>query len=90
MNIEQEIARRIAPLSPQVFEFGDDSHLHVGHAGNRGGGHYSMLIASEQFDGVSRLNRQRLVKDALADLFQNGAIHALSIRAFTPNEYFNR
>lgn len=90
MDIRQEIERRIQTLVPQVFEFRDDSHLHAGHAGNRGGGHYAILLVSHAFEGVSRVNRQRMIKEPLYDLFSDGLIHALSIKAATPDEYFNQ
>ncbi|MDO4879328.1 MAG: BolA family protein [Neisseria sp.] len=87
--MEGLIAAALAGLQPEVFEFEDESHLHAGHAGNRGGGHYRILVVSPAFDGVSRVMRQRMVKDALADLFADGRIHALSIRSQTPDEYFH-
>ena len=89
MNMQQEMCTRLATLNPKVFEFSDDSDQHAGHAGSSSGGHYSVVVASELFDGLSRLNRQRLVKDALSDLFQSGQIHALSIFAVRPDEYFS-
>ena len=82
------MAQRLQPLDLQVYDFRDDSHLHAGHAGNKGGGHYAILLVSEQFVGVSRLQRQRVVQDLLADLFADKKIHALSIVANTPDEYF--
>ena len=82
------MAQRLQPLDLQVYDFRDDSHLHAGHAGNKGGGHYAILLVSEQFVGVSRLQRQRVVQDLLADLFADKKIHALSIVAKTPDEYF--
>lgn len=87
MNMEQEMAQRLAALNLQIFQFTDESHLHIGHAGNKGGGHYALLLVSEQFRGVSRINRQRQVQDLLADLFADKKIHALSIRAQTPEEH---
>ncbi|MDO4249492.1 MAG: BolA family protein [Neisseria sp.] len=89
MNMHQAIEARLQFLEPQVFEFQDDSHLHAGHAGNQGGGHYSITVASRHFDNKSRLQRQRMVKDALQDLFSQGLIHALSMRTLTPDEYFS-
>ena len=53
----------------EVFELADDSHLHAGHAGNRGGGHYRILVVSPAFAGIGRLQRQRMVKQPLADWF---------------------
>ena len=89
MNMEQQLQQRLAHLNPDVFEFTDDSHLHAGHVGNRGGGHYHILVVSTAFANVSRVMRQRMIKEPLQDLFSNGQIHALSIRALTPEEYFN-
>ena len=71
----------------EVFELADDSHLHAGHAGNRGGGHYRILVVSPAFAGIGRLQRQRMVKQPLADWFADNRINALSIRALTPVEY---
>ncbi|MDO5640093.1 MAG: BolA family protein [Neisseria sp.] len=88
-DMSQELENRLQALNPEVFEFRDDSHLHAGHAGNRGGGHYAVLVISSAFEGVSRVNRQRMVKEPLHDLFSDGLIHALSIKAATPDEYFS-
>lgn len=89
MNMEQQLQQRLAHLNPEVFEWIDDSHLHAGHAGNRGGRHYRILVVSAAFTDVSRVMRQRMIKEPLHDLFSKGQIHALSIRALTPEEYFN-
>lgn len=76
----------IGSLSPSFVEFRDDSHLHTGHVGNRdGAGHYSVEIVSEQFKGKSRLQRHRLVYDALKAWFPS-EIHALIINAKTLDE----
>ena len=80
--MRDQIASRLAPLAPDVYEFADESHLHIGHAGNKGGGHYAILVVS------SRVTRQRQVQTLLQDLFTSKQIHALSIIAQTPDEYF--
>lgn len=73
-------------LTPARLEIGDDSHLHAGHAGAASGaGHYSVLIVADRFSGRSRLERHRLVYEAVSDLMQRD-IHALSIRALAPDE----
>jgi len=70
-----------------VFELADDSAEHVGHAGAAGGGgHFSLLIVSDAFNGLSRLARHQRVMRELSDLFPH-PIHALSIRALTPEEF---
>ncbi|WP_416191949.1 BolA family protein [Neisseria sp. CCUG12390] len=89
MDMQAEIEGRLKSLEYEFFEFTDESHHHIGHAGNKGGGHYAVVIVSEAFRGISRLNRQRMVKTLLQDLFSDGLIHALSIKAATSDEYFN-
>ncbi|NDP41764.1 MAG: BolA family transcriptional regulator [Aromatoleum sp.] len=78
---------RLAALAPAILEIDDDSAAHAGHAGAAaGGGHFSLLIVSEQFSGLSRLARHQRVLDRVADLLPH-PIHALSIRALTPEEF---
>ena len=62
--IRQEMAELLAPMNPEIFEFEDESYLHAGHAGNRGGGHYSVLVVSEVFAGQPRIARWRKVQAA--------------------------
>ena len=77
---------RLAALQPQSLEIFDDSALHAGHAGAKGGGgHYRIVIVSPQFAGLSTLKRHRLVHSALGTLMQR-EIHALSITARAPEE----
>ena len=37
-NMRQMIEERLQALEPEFFNFEDESHLHAGHAGNKGGG----------------------------------------------------
>ena len=73
-------------LDAQHVEVVDESHMHAGHAGAReGGGHFRVRIVSARFAGLSRLKRHRIVYDALGSEM-GGAIHALAVRALTPDE----
>ncbi len=75
------IRARLAVLEPSVLQIEDESHLHKGHAGaSNGAGHYRLSISSARFNGLSRIERQRLVYEALHDLIPY-PIHALSIQA---------
>ena len=75
-----------AALQPSRLEVGDDSHLHVGHAGAAtGGGHYSVKIVSERFEGQRLVMRHRLVYDAVQGMMHTD-IHALAITAVAPSE----
>ncbi len=86
MTTQDELNKRLQTLAPTKLEIIDESHLHAGHAGNTGGGHFNVLIVSEQFAGLLPLKRHRLVFDAVGDLMQK-QIHALSIQAKTPAEF---
>jgi BolA protein len=75
-----------AALSPDQLDIVDESHLHAGHPGARGGGgHFKVTIVSNAFEGESPLARHRMVYDALGDAMKT-EIHALSIKAHTPKE----
>jgi BolA protein len=85
-SFEATLREHLAPLKPLRLELIDDSALHAGHAGAKGGGgHYRLLIASEEFRGKTTLQRHRLVHQALGDLMRC-KIHALSIQSLTPEE----
>jgi len=45
-----------------------------------------LLIVCSSFEGLSTLNRHRLVMNALKDKFQSGEVHALSLTTKTPLE----
>jgi len=85
MTITDEIRTRLAPLEPVLIDIQDDSAKHVGHAGNTGGGHYTLTIVSSQFCGKSQIIRHRFVYEALEGLIP-GRIHALSIQAIATDE----
>jgi BolA protein len=72
-------------LSPTELKLTDDSESHKGHAGAQGGGHYSVEIVSTAFEGMSRLQRHRLVYYCLKPWIPKD-IHALIINAKTIDE----
>ena len=81
------LARLTSSLNPTRIELIDDSEQHRGHGGYNPAGesHFSLRIESSEFEGKSRVERQRLVYAALGDLMRE-RVHALSIRATTPKE----
>ena len=74
-------------LSPSRLEVVNESHLHAGHMGDDGTGetHFRVEVEAPGFAGLTRVARQRLVNQALADLLAT-RIHALAIRARAPGE----
>ena len=86
VNVPALLRDRLAPLVPALLEIRDDSAAHAGHPGAAaGGGHFSLLIVSEAFSGLPRLQRHQRVLREVADLVPH-PIHALSIKALTPEE----
>ncbi len=82
--VEELRARLTAALQPEALAIRDDSHLHAGHAGARGGGgHYHVDIVATAFAGKNTVARHRLIYDAAGDLMR-GPVHALSICAEVP------
>ena len=64
----------------------DESAGHAGHEGARsGGGHFRLQIISPDFTELGRVQRHRLVYDALGELMVR-EIHALAIDARSPSE----
>lgn len=80
-------ARLTAALAPSQLAVSNDSAHHAGHMGDDGSGesHFTVTIESAAFAGRPRVERQRLVNRALADLLSS-RIHALAIRARAPGE----
>ena len=50
------------------------------------GQHFEAVIVSEEFAGLSRIQRQQRVNKALGERI-TGDIHALSMKTFTPQEW---
>jgi BolA protein len=83
-RIEAALRERLAAIHVEVI---DESHLHAGHAGARGGGgHFRGVVVSMQFDGKAPVQRQRLVYEALEGAM-GSEIHALSMKTLTPAEW---
>lgn len=85
-KVRDEIELRLREnFCPTRLEVIDDSDSHAGHAGHTGAGesHFIVDIVSPRFEGMSRIERQRAVNRALADLLA-GPIHALAVKASAP------
>jgi BolA protein len=88
MSIADTIRRKLTEqFAPTRIEVEDQSHRHVGHEGARPGGetHFAVTIVSAAFAGQSRVARQRLVYDTLAQELA-ADVHALSLTTLAPDE----
>jgi len=80
-------AKLTQALAPSRLAVRDESHRHAGHAGARPEGetHFHVEIAAAAFAGKSRIARQRLVYQLLAEELA-GPVHALALTTLTPEE----
>ncbi len=83
-TIHSKLTHRFTPTRLDII---DDSHRHAGHAGARPEGetHFTVTIVSAGFAGLSRVARQRLVYQTLAEELAT-RVHALSLTTLTPAE----
>jgi len=85
-EVRTTLESRLATLSPTALTIRDDSARHAGHAGAASGaGHFSVMIVSEHFLGLTRLARHRAVLACVDDLIPY-PVHALAIEAYAPDE----
>ena len=94
LSVAADIDRKLrAALAPTQLDIVDESAQHAGHfhAGqenaHRPGGetHFRLTIVSELFEGQSRVARQRMVYQLLADEIAGG-VHALAMTTRAPSE----
>jgi len=82
-RIRALVQDRLAPVQLEVL---DESAAHAGHAGADGGaGHFRVRVVSDAFSGLPRVQRHRLVYEALGSLLRSD-IHALALTTLAPGE----
>ena len=74
-------------LEPTELEIVDESHLHAGHMGARPEGetHFRVTVVSSAFSGLGRIQRHRLVHEAVAEELRT-RVHALALVLRAPGE----
>jgi acid stress-induced BolA-like protein IbaG/YrbA len=70
-DVRERVAAAIVPC--EVTAEGDASRMEI-------------VVISAAFEGVNRVRKQQIVYAAIADLIRDGALHAVTIRAYTPAE----
>jgi BolA protein len=83
-TMRRKLTEALAPADLAII---DESHRHAGHVGARPEGetHFRIEIVATAFEGLSRIERQRLVHQVLATELA-GRVHALSLMTRTPDE----
>ena len=82
-QLHQRLTEQLQPFSLEVM---DESADHAGHVGANDlgfGTHFRVRIGSARFTGLPRVQRHRLVYDALQDFIDQG-LHALAIEIVDP------
>jgi acid stress-induced BolA-like protein IbaG/YrbA len=51
------------------------------------GSHYEVIAVDAQFEGMSRVKKQQTIYAPLMEYIQRNDIHAVSIKAYTPEEW---
>lgn len=77
----------VSALSPVHLEVLDESSMHNVPSGAES--HFKIIVVADAFDGLGRVDRHRRVNTLLADELAAG-LHALSVQAFTPEEWTRR
>jgi BolA protein len=88
MSVEATIREKLQrTFQPTRLDVINESHLHAGHRTSPGTGesHFRVLMVSALFGGKSRLQRHRLVNEALAAELK-GKVHALALDLSAPGE----
>ena len=86
MNTQLKIEKKLRThFNVHVLNIIDESHKHVNHKKDTNGGHFKLLIVSNDFDNISLIKRHQLIYDALSEMIKV-EIHAISIKAMTIKE----
>ncbi len=54
------------------------------------GSHFNVLVVGDLFEGKRAVQRQQLIYAVLNESISSGAIHAVNMKLFTPQEWRHR
>jgi acid stress-induced BolA-like protein IbaG/YrbA len=74
--VNEEIVRAVLSRMP-------DAEVSAAVEGNRA----EITVVSREFEGMSRVRKQQAVYACINHLIQDGTLHAVTIRALTPDEH---
>ncbi len=74
-------------VTPESIKTDIENGMATSHVSVVGDGqHFEAIVVSDEFAGMSRIQRQLRVNKSLGDRI-TGDIHALSMKTFTPQEW---
>lgn len=75
-------------MNPQELKAIIEAAFSDGHVEVTGDGrHFSAVVVSQAFSGKNMIAQHRLVYAALGDRFDTEAVHALSLKTYTPQQW---
>ena len=85
MVVQTSIEHKIqGALHPVFLEVANESHMHNVPSGSES--HFKVTVVSQEFDGKLPVARHRILNRLLTEEL-GGAVHALSLHTFTPEEW---
>lgn len=88
MSLETRMREKLMiAFEPTRLDVINESELHAGHRSSPGTGesHFRLLIVSPAFEGMSRVDRHRMVNELLGPELEAG-VHALAFKTYAPGE----
>jgi BolA protein len=90
MDIKKIITLKInSSLSPEFIKIIDFSSQHKNHFDNKTSGdtsHMSLIIVSDNFEGLSKISRERKVHKILREEIEK-YLHSIRLKLYTIKEY---
>ena len=85
MSKQQELLERIqAEFQPHFVTVENESHMHS--SGRGADSHFKLVIVSDAFEGMRKVQRHQKLYQLFADDLKNG-IHALALPLYTKSEW---
>ncbi|GMG86983.1 BolA family protein [Biformimicrobium ophioploci] len=85
MSLADRIAEKLQQgLAPSRLTVENESHMHNVPAGSEK--HFRVVMVSEAFDGVRKVQRHQKVYGLLAEELA-GPVHALALHLYSPDEW---
>ena len=85
MSKQQELLERIqTEFQPHFATVENESHMHS--SGRGADSHFKLVIVSDAFEGIRKVQRHQKLYQLFADDLKNG-IHALALHLYTKSEW---
>ncbi|MXZ80122.1 MAG: BolA family transcriptional regulator [Gammaproteobacteria bacterium] len=85
--VESSMRKELEQFRPVHLELINESHMHNVPEGSES--HFKVVVVSDRFQGQNLVSRHRMVNKALESQI-SGPVHALSVHAMTPDEWFDK